>query len=159
MFFPIFSTGYFFLPWTDPVRCQVTLGPLAGWRFAKISIFRVFQNAVLGKLPLGGAELTSPSRETLSVTARGADRRAQPPRSRGQFRRWRRVCEAQVSRPKEARLSVAKRLLAERAVNHQGNKYRRRGLLLQEGRERSPCLESPPARAARVGVPGVGSDC
>lgn len=107
---------------------------------------------------LGGAELTSPSRETLSVTARGADRRAQPPRSRGQFRGWRRVCDAQVSRPKEARLSVAKRLLAERAVNHQGNKYRRRGLLGQEGRERAACLECP-ARAVRVAVPGVGSDC
>lgn len=135
--------------------------PLDPWPAGGLPSYRSsfsFKTLSLESCPWVGQGSASPSREILSVTARGADRRAQPPRSRGQFRRWRRVCDAQVSRPKEARLSVAKRLLAERAVNHQGNKYRRRGLLGQEGRERAACLEFP-ARAARVAVPGVGSDC
>lgn len=130
--------------------------PLDPWPAGGLPSYRSsfsFKTLSLESCPWGGQGSASPSPEILSVTARGADRRAQPGHSR-----WRRVCDAQVSRPKEARLSVAKRLLAERAVNHQGNKYRRRGLLRQEGRERAACLESP-ARAVRVAVPGVGSDC
>lgn len=74
--------------------------PLDPWPAEGLPSYRSsfsFKTLSLENCPWGGQGSPSPSREILSVTARGADRRAQSPRSRGQFRRWRRVCDAQVS--------------------------------------------------------------
>lgn len=114
LFFPIFPLATFSWalssdPWTI----------LAGWQFGKLSLF---QNAVLGQLPSGEQSSASHRKRAFKLQQGertkalallcGPDRISQVG---GRF------VILKTFRAKEARLSVTKSLLDERAVNHQGS--------------------------------------